>query len=131
MLGQKQPDIWLSATDWARLAVDLGLVKTVIPPADRDSEEGRKRGVGVVLSAHHDETFVAEDDNLRLTLRLEKRKARFDGEEPHVRYRFAVISQEDLPEEKEQPCRQFRQTHFDFSDDGNGQSHVGTVWEEI
>lgn len=100
LLGQKQPDTWLSATDWARLAVDLGLVKTIVPPADRDNEAGRIRGVGVVLSAHRDETFAADDDNRRLTLRLEKRKARFEGGEPHVRYQFAIIAQEKLPEEE-------------------------------
>ena len=114
LLGLKQPDVWSSATDWARLAVESGLVKTIIPVADRDSEEGRKRGIGVVLSAHRDETFVVDDDNRRLTLRLERRKARFDGKEPHVRYRFAVVAQEDLPEENADG----RQMSFDFSDDG-------------
>jgi len=76
----------------------LGLAKTVIPAADRDSEEGRRRGIGVVLSAHHDETFVAEGENRRVTLRLEKKRTRIDGSEPRVQYRFVKVSEEELPE---------------------------------
>ena len=53
-----------------------------------------------MLSAHRDETFAADDDNRRLTLRLERRKARFEGGEPHVRYQFAIVAQENLPEEE-------------------------------
>jgi len=72
ILGSKAPDKWLPAADWARLVSDLGLVKTVIPPADQDSVAGRQRGIGVVLSAHPEETFQAEMEDRRLTLRLEK-----------------------------------------------------------
>ena len=100
VLGATQPDVWQPAADWALHATDLGLVKAIIPPADRDSDEGRNRGIGVVLSAHRDETFIAEDDKHKLTLRLEKRKARFGGGEPHVRYRFAIVAKEDLPVEE-------------------------------
>jgi hypothetical protein len=113
ILGAQQPDKWLPPADWARLAADLGLVKTIIPAADRDSDQGRRRGIGVVLSAHRDETFVRVGDNSRLTLRLEKKRARWGGSEPHVRYRFAKIAEEELPVEEElgqdndviAPCR--------------------------
>lgn len=101
ILGAHQPDRWLPPADWARLAADLGLVKTTIPAADRDSDKGRKRGMGVVLSAHRDETLVWVGDNGRLTLRLEKKRARWDGSEPHVRYRFAKVAEEELPVEEE------------------------------
>ena len=76
---------------------DLGLVKTVIPPADQDSVVGRQRGIGVVLTAHLEETFQAETEDERLTLKLEKRRGRFDGSEVQVRYRFVKVEEQNLP----------------------------------
>ena len=67
-----------------------------MPPADQDSEAGRARGLGVVLTAHPEETFQAETEEKRLTLRLEKRRGRFDGV-VQVRYRFVLVGQEKLP----------------------------------
>jgi hypothetical protein len=99
LLGTARPGEWLRADDWARLAVGVGVVKAVIPQHDRDSERGRERGIGVVLSAHRDETFEVETEGERLTLRLEKRRARFDGGEPTVRYRFQVVGKSALPED--------------------------------
>ena len=71
-LGASSPGQWLRAADWAKQVVTLGLVKMVIPEADRDSDAGRERGIGVVLSNHQDETFRVETEDERLTLRLEK-----------------------------------------------------------
>ena len=97
ILGSCAPDRWLPAADWARLVSDLGLIKTVIPPADQDSEAGRRRGIGVVLTAHLEETFQAETEDERLTLKLEKRRGRFSGSEVQVRYRFVKVEEQDLP----------------------------------
>jgi len=105
ILGSKDPDRWLPAADWARLVSDLGLIKTVIPPADQDSVAGRQRGIGVVLTAHREETFQAETEDKRLTLRLEKRRGRFEGSDAQVRYRFVKVEEQNLPldpEEKSQ-----------------------------
>jgi hypothetical protein len=101
LLGAKSGGNWLPPSEWVRLVVEAGLVKAVIPAADRDSEEGRKRGIGVVLSAHRDETFVVEDEKHKLTLRLEKKRARWDGGEPHVRYRFVKMAEEEMTVEEE------------------------------
>lgn len=90
-------DDWKQASDWAKYVSDLGLVKAVIPPADQDSEAGRARGLGVVFRAHRDETFQAETEEHKLTLRLEKRRGRFQGSEVKVCYRFVLVGQEDLP----------------------------------
>lgn len=90
---------WLRATDWARATVKLGVVKQVIPPGDQDSTEGRKRGIGVVLSAHRDELFIVETDKEVLTLRLERRRGRFGESEPHVRYRFVVTQKDGFAED--------------------------------
>src|SRR3954451_13716169 len=96
-LGSNAPDGWLPAADGARSAWALGLVKAVIPPADQGSEPGRQRGVGVVLSAHAGETFEAETADRGLTLRLEKRRARFGCGEPHVRYQFSTVEEREIP----------------------------------
>jgi hypothetical protein len=97
LLGAQAPNIWLQATAWARSVSDLGLVRSLVPPADQDSEAGRARGLGVVLKAHRGETFQAETDDEQLTLRLEWRRGRFEGSEVQVRYRFVLLEREELP----------------------------------
>jgi hypothetical protein len=97
LLGAQIPDKWLQAGFWAKYVSDLGLVKAVVPPADQDSEAGRARGLGVVLKAHLGETFEAETERNRLTMRLEWRRGRFQGSEVQVRYRFVKLAEEDLP----------------------------------
>jgi hypothetical protein len=97
LLGAHDADQWLQASTWAMYASELGLIKAVIPPAEKDSEAGRARGIGVVLSAHQEETLQAETEDRRLTLRLEKRRGRFDGSDVQVRYRFVKVVEEDLP----------------------------------
>ena len=54
-----------------------GLVKALIPTGDQDSKAGRVRGIGVVLSAHQDETFDAETETHKLRLKLEKQRQRW------------------------------------------------------
>ncbi len=94
MLGSARPDEWLRPGEWVRLAVRLGLVKEVIPDGDRDTDAGRERAVGRVLTAHQDETLVAEGEDERLTLRLERGRHRVEGGEAKVQYRFAVEARE-------------------------------------
>ena len=81
---------WERPHVWAERIVDLGLTKRLIPPGDKDSEAGRCRGAGVVLSTHLNETFVAENDDERLTLRLEKRRIR-SGDKVYTCYRFFIV----------------------------------------
>ena len=85
------------------LTAKLGLVKAIISAGDRDSDEGRKRGIGVVLSRHEQETFIAENDTAKMTLKLERFRRRFDGGEPHYRYRFVKLAEELLPEDHPGP----------------------------
>ncbi len=88
---------WHKPEVWAREVARLGLVKQVIPSGDQESFESRKRGLGVVLSAHRNESFHVETDSERLTLRLEKIRKRHDGESPHIRYRFIVLERQSIP----------------------------------
>jgi len=101
LMGAARPDVWLQASAWAKLAVDLGLTKTVIPSADRDSDESRRRGIGVVLSGHRDETFYVETDDEQLTVKLEKGRRRFEEGTVTTRYRFEVLDRTPLPAEEE------------------------------
>jgi hypothetical protein len=104
LLGAARPGQWLRTADWARLTAALGLAKAILPEADRDSDLGRERGMGVVLSAHRDETFLVETEDRRMALRLVKARRRFDtGEEPSTRYRFDVLGEEEIPEDPPQP----------------------------
>lgn len=96
ILGSSYPDQWLAPGEWAKLVVDLGLEKAVIPAADQGTEAGRKRGIGVVLSNHRDETLLAETEEGSVTLQLEKDRRRWEGGEPHVRYQFATIEKKDV-----------------------------------
>jgi hypothetical protein len=102
LLGVARPDEWLRADTWARLAVNLGVAKTVIPEHDRHSDKARERGIGVVLSVHKDETFVVVTEDAELTLRLEKKRGRFDGAEPSTRYRFVRLVSTPIPEDSPQ-----------------------------
>ena len=43
ILGAARPDEWLTASDWSRLVVNLGLVTALIPEADRATDPGRAR----------------------------------------------------------------------------------------
>jgi hypothetical protein len=81
---------WYKPDDLTRETVRLGLVKQLIPKGDQESFESRKRGLGVVLSRHENEKFHVETDTEIVELRLERGRKRFDGENPHVRYRFVV-----------------------------------------
>lgn len=93
MLGAARPGVWLEATEWAKVAVDLGLRKTVIPPADQENSVSQARGIGVVFKDHLAETFTVEGDSERRLLRLEKCRRRVQGKEAKIRYRFVDVSQ--------------------------------------
>jgi len=59
---------WYKPDDLAREATKLGLVKQLIPVGDQESFESKKRGLGVVLTAHRNETFLVETEAELLTL---------------------------------------------------------------
>ena len=88
---------WLAPGDWARRAVDSGLVPYLIDAADRGSDKGRERGMGCVLSRHVDETFYTTTDEESLVLRLEKARRRFVGSKASTRYRFLILERKPLP----------------------------------
>ena len=51
ILGAAKPGKALRPAEWAQLAVQQGLVKTLIPTNERDTDKGRERAIGVLLRA--------------------------------------------------------------------------------
>ena len=100
LLGLARPNEWLRPQEWALVAAELGLVKRVIPSADRDTSAGRERGVGCVMTAHREETFEAETDDEIVSLRLEKARRRFVGSQVTTRYRFRTLAKQMIPEDE-------------------------------
>lgn len=103
ILGSSRPSKPLPPLEWAKIAVDEGLAKTLFTQADRDTAKGRERGIGIVLKRHLNETFAAEREDeksgrYRITIRLQGGVRRWDsGQNPQTRYVFEVLSEEPVP----------------------------------
>jgi hypothetical protein len=99
LLGISRPNTLLRAKEWLPVVCDLGLARRLISDADRDSFDGRCRGIGVVLTNHRDETFRVETDDEIVTVRLKKFRRRFDGGEPVTKYVFQELDRVQIPED--------------------------------
>ena len=78
-LGSAYPDEWLTATDWSARIAALGFTKVLIKVHDRESNSGRARGTGLVLSDREDVELTEVTEAERMTLRVQKSRARFKG----------------------------------------------------
>jgi hypothetical protein len=93
----RKPGNALRPGEWAQIVVEQGLVKTVIPANERDTVESRSRALGVLLRPLVGDTFEAVTETKRYTLKLEGGPRRWvEGENPHVRYQFVVLEEEEL-----------------------------------
>jgi hypothetical protein len=102
LLGSVSPGKQLHPRAWAKLAVEHGLVKTLVSPNERDAERGRERAMGVVLKKHLEETFDVQTDTKLFRLRLIGGCRRWvTGKNPHVRYSFTVLEEHVLPTDDE------------------------------
>jgi hypothetical protein len=96
--------------DLAKIAVALGLQKTILPGVDPRNEPARQRQMGKTLSPYVGETFTASTASQRIVYRLKKHQDRFDGKHPHYRYAFEEISRETVDADTlgglvlEEPC---------------------------
>lgn len=114
---------WRRADDLALLAVKHGQFKVLLPNIEKDVRIARETAIGKLLSRYIGETFSACSANERITYRLSKHKARYEGTTPHWRYKFEVIDRAELsPDETpetvlEQPETEFPTTIYadDFS----------------
>lgn len=96
-LGACAPGVWLTLEDWVPRVAQLGLTESLISRGHRESPESRRQGLGDVMSAHDQETFVVETESEILEMRLEWTRRRFDGGQPTRRYRFEVLERRPLP----------------------------------
>jgi hypothetical protein len=105
-LASRWPNQWMTASDWAYIARKTGLIKRLVPEADRGSEFCSGRALGIVLTAHRDEQLAVEHEGFRATFRLQKERRRFtEGEQPSTRYRFAAIELVKIPADDEAPSK--------------------------
>ncbi len=102
ILGANNPGTVRPARDWAALAVELGLRRILFSLVEGDTESGRERAIGVLLSRHLDETFevTTEEAGQPVRLRLQLRggfRRWVTGANPSKRYQFEVLGREMLP----------------------------------
>lgn len=98
ILAGASPGKALRPMEWAELVVKQGLAKTLFRSHERDTEAGRERAIGVLLSKYLSETFTAITDARRLHVRLDGGQRRWvKKENPHMRYEFKVINEEEVP----------------------------------
>lgn len=92
ILALSKPDVWLGASEWAKLAVDHGVDKAVVPTADQGNDVSRTRGIGVVFTNHRDEQLLVEaEDGATVSFQLMKARRRWNEGEPQVRYQFRSV----------------------------------------
>jgi hypothetical protein len=98
ILGAAKPGKELKPLEWAKLAVELGLARTLFSPTERDTEKGRQRAIGCLLKRNCKIKFDAQTDTKRYRLLLEGGYRRWEKKaNGHVRYVFTVLQQEDIP----------------------------------
>jgi hypothetical protein len=100
VLGAAKPGQALRPAEWAKLIVNEGLVKTLLPPNERDTENSRTRATGKLLAKNCGFTFMGRTDTTLYQFRLEGGNRRWDkGKNPFVKYVFTVLNEEPLPED--------------------------------
>jgi hypothetical protein len=98
ILAAAKPGQKLKPLEWAKLVVELGLAKALIPANERDTDRGRERAMGLILKKHLGETFEAVTEAQKLVVRLEGGYRRWHrGGKPHTRYVFTVLTETPVP----------------------------------
>jgi hypothetical protein len=101
ILAGAAPGQELRPNEWANLAVQHGLAKTLFSSSERDTSNGRERSIGVVLSRYREETFEARTPTKQVIVRLEGGFRRWEkGKNPHTRYAFTVLEEKEIPIEE-------------------------------
>lgn len=107
ILGAAKPGVPMRPAEWAQLAVDQGLAKTLFANADRDTPAGRERGIGVIFRRYLSVPLAAETATHRLRLTLTKEYRRWDhGQNPYTKYEFTVEESSPLETEGEPPLEE-------------------------
>ncbi|MHB9081975.1 MAG: hypothetical protein ACYC3X_31305 [Pirellulaceae bacterium] len=100
VLGAAKPGQALRPAEWAKLIMNEGLAKKLLPPNERDTESSRTRATGKLLTQHLGSTIVGRTDTMLYRFHLEGGIRRWDkGKNPHVKYVFTVLHEEPIPED--------------------------------
>ncbi len=92
----------LRPMDWAKLAVEQGLARTLFSVNERDTEKGRERAIGVILKKKLQCVFEGATEDKQYRLKLEGGFRRWTrGENPYVQYKFTVLSDVDRTVEQD------------------------------
>jgi hypothetical protein len=98
ILASAAPGQELRPMEWADLAVRQGLAKTIFSPSERETSNGRERGIGVVFCRHLDEVFESRTPTQEIRVRLEGGFRRWTkGQNPSTRYVFRVLEEKAIP----------------------------------
>ena len=102
ILGAAMPGEALRPMDWAKLAVEQGLARTLFSVNERDTEKGRERAIGVILKKKLQCVFEGATEDKQYRLKLEGGFRRWTrGENPYVQYKFTVLSDVDRTVEQD------------------------------
>jgi hypothetical protein len=85
---------WHRPRDLARIAIHQGLARILLPNCEMGNDAASERMMGVTLSGFVGEAFSARTATDVIEFRLFRKQARFSGQHPHFRYKFAEIARE-------------------------------------
>lgn len=98
ILGAAKPGKQLRPREWAKVAVQHGLARTLFSPNERGTEKGRERAIGVILKRHLEIVFEVASERKRFRLLLEGGFRRWiRGKNPHTRYGFTILVEKPVP----------------------------------
>ena len=104
ILGAARPGEALRPMEWAKLAVEQGLARTLFSVNERDTERGRERAIGVIFSRKLQCVFEGASEDKRYRLQLGGGFRRWtEGKNPYVKYKFTVLDEQDRPLENNRP----------------------------
>ena len=104
-LGASMPGAWYRLDKWVEQIGELGLTKTLIRETFRETPMSMVAWLGKLFNAQNGQTVEGigkvegDAEDKRLTLRLEYKRFRRDGNEAKWECQFKVIATEDLPED--------------------------------
>ena len=81
------------------IAVAQGLSKSLLPGVDPKNDAACQIAMGKRLFRNIGETFTAPTATERITYRLNRKQARYEGLDPHFRYAFEEIKREPVTED--------------------------------
>ena len=101
ILGAARPGKPFRPKEWAKLVVEQGLAKTLLPANERDTEAGRERAIGKVFTRHLGVEFLASTDTTNYRLRLDGGFRRWTkGKNAFTQYVFTLLEEKPRAEEE-------------------------------